>query len=277
MNDALSKLFNVNKKTILITGATGYFGRYIAEGFLEVGADVILMGRSEKLLGQVSEFKSKFGVDRAHASIVDFYDHQKLNAELENLIKSYSIDVLINNAYDLSENTGFNTEKGTIDESSYEQWFNAFHSGIHWAVSTTQIIGSQLKRKNGSIINISSMYGVVSPNPSLYKSETFFNPPTYSVMKAGIIALTKYTAAFWGEYGVRCNAVAPGPFPNVEQDTANSVIGENKFIEKLENRTLLKRTGHPKELMGTLILLASNASSYITGQTIIVDGGWTVT
>ena len=133
------------------------------------------------------------------------------------------------------------------------------------------------KKSKGSIINISSMYGIVSPRPSLYEGTDFFNPPTYSVNKAGIIALTRYVASFWGEYGVRCNAVAPGPFPNVKGDSFNHVDSDAPFLKRLKNNTALKRVGHPSDLRGALIYLASEASSFMTGQVIVIDGGWTIT
>jgi len=121
------------------------------------------------------------------------------------------------------------------------------------------------------------MYGIVAPNPRLYQGQQFFNPATYGVRKAALIALTRYTASFWGKYGIRCNAIAPGPFSNTETQTANSVDKKDPFLERLKERTLLHKLGHPNDLKGLLIYLASDASNYVTGQTISIDGGWTIT
>ncbi|OGF01716.1 MAG: hypothetical protein A3G07_01310 [Candidatus Doudnabacteria bacterium RIFCSPLOWO2_12_FULL_47_12] len=275
---SVTQKMNVEGKTILITGATGFFGRYITEGFLEAGAKkVVLMGRSEKLKEQARDLQKKYGKNRVHAFRVDFYDRKKLIGALKNAVKQFKIDALVNNAFDFSSKTGFNTPSGRFESSTFEQWQAAFESGIYWAVAATQIVGQQMrKRKTGSIINICSMYGHVSPNPDLYTGTAKFNPPTYSVFKAGIQALTRYTAAFWAEEGVRCNSISPGAFSNLETVTANSVQADDPFLNRIREKTLLGRTGHPRDLIGAMLFLASDASSYMTGQTIMIDGGWTV-
>jgi len=267
----------VYSKCILLTGASGFFGRYISRAFLEVGAKVILLSRSDRLLKQTEQYHKEFGKDRASSFQVDFFEREKLENILKQIAKKFDIDVVINNAYDLSERTGFNTLSGSLENSTYEHWKSAFESGIYWPLLTTRIIGKQFKKKKrGSIINISSMYGIVAPDPDLYKGTNFLNPPTYSVVKSGIIGLTRYTASFWGKYGIRCNAVLPGPFSNVESNGPNSVNQDNLFLEKLRRNTVLNRLGHPNDLRGILIYLASDASSYMTGQTVVIDGGWTI-
>lgn len=277
MSRTARKQLNVEGKVVLITGATGFFGRYFAETFLEAGARVILLGRSEKLQKQVSDLQRRYGKTRVSGFRIDFYDRAKFANLLKRHTKSYKIDVLVNNAFDFSPKTGFNTPKGRLENAAFGQWQAAFESGIYWAVLATQIIGSHmLKRKQGSIINIASMYGLVAPNPALYKGTNKFNPPTYSVMKAGLLALTRYTAAFWAEYGIRCNAISPGAFSNLETTTANSVSRDDQFLVRLREKILLGRTGHPRDLRGALLFLASDASSYMTGQNIVIDGGWTV-
>lgn len=278
MADKLRELFDISDKCILLTGSSGFFGRYISKAFLEVGARAILLSRSAALSKQVKEYRRQFGKDAVFGFQVDFYKRRALEETLRKVEQRFDIDVVINNAYDLSRKTGFNTPTGHLESSTYSQWKSAFESGIYWAVLTTQIIGEQLKRKGkGSIINISSMYGVVSPSPKLYEGTDLFNPPTYSVNKAGILALTRYTASFWGRYGVRCNAVLPGPFSNVESESSNSVRSDDPFLERLKENTVLHRIGHPNDLRGLLIYLACDASSYMTGQAIRIDGGWTIT
>jgi len=278
MEDKLREMFDIAGKRILITGATGYLGRHMARGFLEVGAEVVLLGRSDKLRAQVREYGDEFGEQAVHGFQVDFYDREKLTDVLVKVAKEHDVDVLVNNACDLSERTGFNTPEGRLEKSTHDQWQAAFESGIYWAVRTTQIIGKQfVARGRGSIINISSMYGAVAPDPGLYEGTSFLNPPGYGVAKAGLIALSRYVASFWGRHGVRCNAVLPGPFPNVESRGPNSVDADDAFLQKVKSKTLLNRVGRPGELMGILIYLACEASSYMTGQTLVVDGGWTVT
>jgi gluconate 5-dehydrogenase len=246
------KIFDLEGKTILITGATGWLGSWIKNTLEACNPyKVITLNRDD------------WG---------DFYNIRNLEAALKEILEKDNVNVLINNAYDLGERTGFNTEKGTLEEGDWYQWENSFRCGIYWPVLATQMIGERMKKtkKGGSIINISSMYGVVSPHPKLYEGEEYFNPATYSTMKHGLAGLTKYTAAFWGKYNIRCNAIAPGPFPKLP-----TVVGP--FMERLKERTLLGRVGYRADLDGIILLLASDAGSFITGQIIQVDGGWTVT
>ncbi|HOW28814.1 MAG TPA: SDR family oxidoreductase [Elusimicrobiota bacterium] len=278
MSTELNEIFNIANKTVLITGATGFFGRHMSRSFIEAGAKVILLGRSKKLLDQAADLSNRSNQSGVFAFQVDFYDQQELEKTLNKVIQKHSVDVLINNAFDFSKETGFNTPEGTIDKLTHKNWGKAFESGLYWAVKTTQVIGKQMQaRRRGSIINISSMYGIVAPSPHLYAGTRFFNPPTYSVVKSGLIGLTRYTASFWGKYGIRCNAVLPGAFSNTESKGPNSVNPHNPFLKRLCKRTVLNRVGHPDDLRGLLIYLASDASSYMTGQSIIIDGGWTTT
>jgi gluconate 5-dehydrogenase len=109
----------------------------------------------------------------------------------------------------------------------------------------------------------------------LYEGTNFMNPPGYSAAKAAMLAFTRYTASFWGPHGVRANAILPGPFSNTEDLGPNSVR-DNSFLERLSSRTCLNRFGRPEELAGALLFLASDASSYVTGHALTVDGGWTI-
>ncbi|MBI5245408.1 MAG: SDR family oxidoreductase [Elusimicrobia bacterium] len=274
----MQEIFDVSGRGILITGASGFFGRTIAKTFLECGSKTILLGRSDKIWEQEKRYQKQFGKDRVRCYQLDFYKRKAFSALLRKLVKRFDIDVLINNAYDFSPRTGFNTPAGRLEESVYEQWRSAFESGIYWAMLATQIIGARFKKKRkGSIINISSMYGIISPSPRLYEGTHFFNPPTYSANKAGLLALTRYTASFWGRYGIRCNAVLPGAFSNVEEKGCNAVAPDDPFILRLRRNTALGRIGHPRDLRGALLYLASDASAYMTGQALVIDGGWTVT
>jgi NAD(P)-dependent dehydrogenase (short-subunit alcohol dehydrogenase family) len=150
--------------------------------------------------------------------------------------------------------------------------------GIYWSVLSVQKIGKRMvAAKSGSIINISTMYAVVAPNPQLYEGTNFSNPPGYSASKAALLSFTRYVASYWGSHGVRANAILPGPFSNTEDAGPNAVETGDFFIDRLKTRTSLGRIGRPTELAGALLFLASDASSYVTGQGLVVDGGWTVT
>jgi len=277
MSDFLRELFNLDGKTVVVTGAAGYFGRYMAETFLEAGCRLVLLSRSSTVMTHCSDYRRRYGNERAEAHVVDFYSRQELDTVCRDVAAGSPPDAVVNNAFDFSPRTGFNTPGGRLESLGFEQWERAFESGLYWAVRTTQIFGEAMRRKGGgSIVNVASMYGIVSPRPDLYEGTRYFNPPTYTVVKAGLIAFTRYVAAFWGHDGIRCNALLPGAFPNVESASDNAVDPANDFLSRLADRTVLKRVGHPRDLRGALLLLASDAGSYITGQGIVVDGGWTV-
>lgn len=274
----IESLFSLKDKIAILTGAGGYFGKAFSECLLAAGAKVILFGRGEKIKGLSNTLKAKYGDMMVDYYMVDFYNTDDYICCLQEAIdKNNHIDILANNAYEFSKETGFNDPSGRIESISKQQWMKGLEAGVYWYAVATQVIGEKMKnQKTGSIINISSMYALVSPDPGLYKGVEVFNPPSYGAAKAAVLAFTRYTASFWGEMGIRCNAIVAGPFPNLSTDSFNSPKDEG-FLKRLSDKTVLKRYGILDDLKGALIFLASDASSYITGQAIIVDGGWTIT
>ncbi len=271
-----SSLFSLEEKVALLTGASGFLGRTFAETLLTNGAELIAIGRPAKLGKQVEVWKEKYGSGRVHGYYVDMFDLEALTKKLDEVSERHAVDVLINNAHELAPASGFNTAAGSLDQGSMDVWMRNLTAGVCWPALTVQKIGAGMKeRGRGSIINISTMYAVVAPRPSLYEGTTFLNPPAYSASKAAMIAFTRYVASFWGSYGIRANAILPGPFSNTEDAGPNSVRAGDPFIEKLKANTSLGRIGRAGELAGALLFLASEASSYVTGQNIVVDGGWT--
>jgi NAD(P)-dependent dehydrogenase (short-subunit alcohol dehydrogenase family) len=278
-SDAAS-LFSLKGLTVILTGASGFLGRNMATILLENQARVIALGRSERTTIECDRWKAKYGNEFADSHRVDMYDLEALENVLRKIIESEggAVDVLINNAHELGAATGFNVPEGALENAEYDQWHRNMMGGVFWPALTTKVIGeAMLARSKGSIINISSMYGVVSPSPHLYEGTSFQNPPGYSTAKAAMLGFTRYIAAFWGQRGVRANAILPGPFSNTEEKTSNSVCSDDPFLEKLKERTCLGRLGVPRELAGPLLFLASDASSFVTGHSLLVDGGWTTT
>lgn len=282
MNDktsyAASSLFSLAGKTALLTGASGFLGRTMARVLLDNGARLIALGRSERLTTLAAEWRNEYGDGQLQIQRIDMYDLPALGALLDEIAGRETVDVLVNNAHELGPNTGFNVPGGTLENATLDQWMRNLTSGIYWAALTTQKLGVGMQaRGRGSIINISTMYAQVAPSPHLYAGTDFSNPPGYSAAKAGLLALTRYVAAFWGADGVRANAILPGPFSNTEDSSPNTVAEEDPFLERLRSRTTLHRIGKPGELAGALLFLASDASSYVTGHALTVDGGWTIT
>jgi gluconate 5-dehydrogenase len=272
-------LFSLVGKTAVITGASGFLGRTFVETLLTNGARVVALGRSERLETEVAHWRERFGPDRILGVRVDMYDVSALTDELEAIARGESrIDVLINNAHELGPNTGFNIPEGALESASFDQWSRNMTGGLYWPVLTVQKLGARmLLQRSGSIINVSTMYAQVAPSPKLYVDTKFLNPAGYSASKAALLSFTRYVASFWGEAGVRANAILPGPFSNTDDGAANSVAEGDFFVDRLKARTALGRIGRPGELAGALLFLASDASSYVTGQGIVVDGGWTIT
>jgi NAD(P)-dependent dehydrogenase (short-subunit alcohol dehydrogenase family) len=265
-------------KNSIVTGASGYFGSAFSEELLRHGSNVILFDKDDSVKSLSAKLTNKYGNDRVTYYIVDFYDDSLLRNCLEELTSnSNTIDVLINNAFEFSKRTGFNDPSGRLSSMTKEQWMRSFDSGIYWHALMTQFIADKMKsQKSGSIINISSMYATVSPDPSLYEGKTMFNPPSYGATKAGLLALTKYVASFYGEFGVRCNSILAGAFPHIDIDS-NNKVDDIEFLERLKNRSALKRIGVVEDLLGPMIFLASDASKFVTGHGLAVDGGWTIT
>jgi gluconate 5-dehydrogenase len=275
---SISSLFQLQGKTAVLTGASGFLGRTFVQALLANGARVIALGRSDRILQEGRKWQDQFGADRVVARRIDMYDDAALRALCSEIAaQEKTIDVLINNAHELGPQTGFNTPAGSLENSSFEQWQKNLQCGVLWAATTTQILGLRMKTQGfGSIVNIATMYSAVAPRPQLYEGTAMLNPPGYSASKAALAAFTRYTASFWGRDGVRANCISPGPFSNTEDAGGqNSVAEDSPFVQRLKGYTLLNRIGRPIELCGALLFLASDASSYVTGQNLFIDGGWT--
>ena len=274
----LSSLFSLEGKTAVLTGASGFLGRTFALALLANGARVVALGRSARLMEEAAKWGQQFGADKIAVHQIDMYDVDALNALCDRIAaEEKSIDILINNAHELGSATGFNVPEGSLENSTFDQWQRNLQGGVYWAVQTTQRLGARMKQqRSGSIINIATMYASVAPRPQLYAGTASLNPPGYSASKAALAAFTRYTASFWGHEGVRANCISPGPFSNTEDtEGQNSVQEDSPFVQRLKGYTVMGRIGRPIELCGALLFLASDASTYVTGQNLNVDGGWT--
>ena len=274
----IDSLFSLAGKTAVLTGASGFLGRTFAMALLANGARVVALGRSARLLDEAQLWAGQYGPDKIAVHQIDMYNVSALNTLCDRIAaEEKSIDVLVNNAHELGAATGFNIPEGSLENATFDQWQRNLQGGVYWAVQTTQRLGLRMKQqRRGSIINIATMYASVAPRPQLYEGTASLNPPGYSASKAALVAFTRYTASFWGREGVRANCISPGPFSNTEDATGqNSVAEDSPFVQRLKGYTVLNRIGRPSELCGALIFLAADASSYVTGQNLNVDGGWT--
>jgi len=257
-------MFSLKDKVSVITGGSGHLGYVISEGLAEAGSDVFILGTSKRSSEEAATKISKKTGSIVRGLTVDISSLKSIEQCFSKIIKiSDKIDILINNA-------SFSTD-GNLERKLEQNWLKGIDGTINGVFRTTKtIIPLMKKHHQGSIINIASMYGTVSPDPLIYGNSGYDNPPEYGSGKAAIIQFTRYLAVHYAKEGIRVNAISPGPFPNKE-------VQKNKnFISNLRKKTPMHRIGHPHELKGTIVFLASDASSYITGQNINVDGGWTI-
>jgi NAD(P)-dependent dehydrogenase (short-subunit alcohol dehydrogenase family) len=271
--------FSLEGRTALLTGATGFLGRRMAEALLSHGSRLLALGRSDRMETLGEDWSDRFGAERVRVARIDMYDESATRELIRELIDAEeSVDVLVNNAHELGPASGFNVEEGSLERSTSDQWRRNLAGGLMWPLLSTQAVGPVMKRQGrGSIINVATMYAAVAPSPRLYEGTDLGNPPGYSAAKAGLVAFTRYVASYWGPYGIRANAILPGPFSNTEEAGPNAVGADDPFLERLAARTCLGRIGSADELAGPLVFLASDASSYVTGHALMVDGGWTTT
>ncbi len=256
------QLFSLDGMTALVTGASGHLGRQICFGLAEHGAHVLVNSRSSgKALLIVEELQEK-GLS-AESAVFDVIN----SAEVDEFMASHSGDIciIVNNAY-----AGIGGTIETATDSHYRDSYaivvEAAHNLVQKALPKLRDSVSQFGY--ASVINIGSMYGVVSPDLRIYPSAASSNPPFYGAAKAALVQWSKYGACEFGKEGIRFNTISPGPFPN---PTTN----DPEFMELLSNKVPMGRIGDSSEIQGPVIFLASKASSFVNGTNLRVDGGWT--
>jgi len=260
----LSDLFSLKGKTALVVGGAGLLGSEISFALAECGADIIVASRDiEKCNTRVAELKAKFPETNPSALTIDIGNPQSIKDAVAKASEG-AIDILVN--------CGWSGRKNTFESISDEDWNNDIEICLNGVFRTIKAALPALIRSKGVVLSVASMYGHVAPDYRLYGDGTrFANPPSYGAAKAGVIQLTKYCASFLSPHGIRINAISPGPFPfeKTQNDSPD-------FIERLAAKNPLGRIGKPHELKAVAALLCSDASSYMTGQNICVDGGWAV-
>jgi gluconate 5-dehydrogenase len=259
------QLFDLTGKTAVVTGGYGHLGRAMVNALAGCNATVIVAGRSEE------KFSAALGKEKNPK--IQFREIDILNTE--SIVNCFAeikeehgpIDILINNAFSVKGNT-----HKRISNEDWNETMESIAGSVHKTIEA--VIPGMKEQKSGKIVNIASMYGLVSPDFSLYKGngcEAYTNLPHYGAAKAAMIQLTKYYATSLGPFNIQVNAIAPGPFPNENVQKENP-----EFVRRLKEKNPLNKIGKPEDLAGVIILLSSSASDFITGQTIQVDGGWTI-
>ena len=256
----LTELFSLQGRVILVTGGYGHLGRAICKGLAEHGAHVFVPGRSRET------FRATF---RDEAPAIDFVDVDlrstpSIAAGFRKVYETTGrIDVLVNNAF---YSRGQSPE--ALDDADWAYGVDGTLGSAYRCIR--EVLPYMKTNGRGKIINVASMYGVASPDFRVYAEHpSFLNPPHYGAAKAGLIQLTRYFGVYLARQNIQVNAVSPGPFPS------DDVAQNTSFVKTLASRVPMGRTGHPDELKGVFVFLASDASSFMTGQNLTVDGGWT--
>lgn len=267
---AVPQLFSLAGKTAIVTGATGLIGQKHCEALAAAGANVVV---ADVLELQAKGLANQLG--EKHIGLkLDVTNSNSLEKAKATILEKYgSIDVLVNNAAinDMFENPLMAKELSAFENYPLESFRKSLEVNVLGVFLCSQIFGSVMAEAGaGSIINIASTYGMVGPDQQIYRDEngeqSFFKSPSYPTTKGAVLNFTRFLAAYWGHKGVRVNTLSPGGVEN----------GQNEFfIKNYTNKTPLGRMAQPNDYQGALVFLASDASAYMTGANLVVDGGWT--
>ena len=257
------KIFDLSGKVAVVTGGFGHLGRSMVDGLLKSNATVVVAGRNSK--GRKAEIR-RIICDSPGQNFdvvdLDVGREKSVSRAFANISRKYGrIDILVNNAYYASA--------GKLETMSEAMWQHGIDGTINAVFRCTKLVLPYLNA-NASIVNIGSMYGLVSPDPRMYGKSGLDNPGSYGAGKAAIVQFTRYCAVHLAPRKIRVNCISPGPFPDAAAQKNRT------FLRALGRRVPLGRVGRPEEIQGAVIFLASAASSYVTGQNIVVDGGWTI-
>jgi len=272
----LENIFRLDKKIIVITGASGLLGRMHAEAIACYGGVPILLDLSQQAVNDLAhDLNIKYNTGAVGFSI-DITNEEEIKDNAGQLIEHFGkIDGLINNAannpkVEKSNETNFSR----LENFSHNEWNQDIAVGLTGSFLCAKHYGGAISKNSngGSIINISSDLGLIGPDQRLYskvglaENQQPVKPVTYSVVKTGLIGLTRYLATYWVEQNVRCNAICPGGVENGQPED---------FINSVSSRIPMGRLAKSNEYQGTLIWMLSDASSYLNGAIVAVDGGRT--
>lgn len=257
----VAQLFDLSGRVALITGASGYLGFAMAQGLAEAGCRVVVASRKLKIAKATAAKLGGAQKGKHLAVALNHLDEKSLQRGFAEAVKrAGQIDILINNGHE-ALGADWSTVTG-------EQFTKQLANATGYFLLARLLRDHAVKRKApASIINLGSMYGQVGSYPDAYENLCAASPAAYHMLKGGVLQLTRHLAVYWAKDNVRVNSISPGPFP------APNVSA--KLIQRLEKKSPMNRMGKPNELKGAVVFLASDASSYVTGHDLVIDGGWT--
>lgn len=269
-NNHYYDLFNLKGKSAIVTGGVGILGTKFCTGLAEFGANIAVVDLNEDLASELaSKLKLLYSVDAIGIGC-DVSNPESVRMMVDRVVGVFGeINILHNNA--ASKSDSLDEFFAPFEEYSLQEWRKIMSVNIDAMFLVAQAVGKQMvvQGKGGSIIQTSSIYGIMAPDNRIYEGSYYLDrqintPAVYSASKAGVVGLTKYLATYWADKGIRVNTLTPG----------GNESGQNEeFKKKYSARVPLGRMGKPDEMVGALIYLASDASSYVTGQNVVIDGG----
>jgi 2-deoxy-D-gluconate 3-dehydrogenase len=268
----LASSFDLTGRVAIVTGGAGLLGRQFCRTLAEAGASVLVadlnIAEAQKIVGDLASFNN-----RGVAQQADVGDAASVDNMMAAAVKNFGkVDILVNSAAldPKFDQTATGKHSSAFEVYPLQAWEAALRVNLTGAFLCSQAaVKTMLDQGNGVIINICSTYGLGGPDQRIYQrkgQEPQYKPVDYTVTKAGILGLTKYLATYYGNKNIRVNALSPGGVFNDHADD---------FVQAYSSRTVLGRMARPDEMNGALLFLASDASSYMTGANLIVDGGWT--
>lgn len=251
--------------TVILTGATGLLGKVFSREIAMNKANLVMADINEKKgLKLVEDLRKETGNKKIVFQRCDITKPGEVRDLVNKSLDRFGrIDVLVNNAYPRNRNYGKKFEEVTYEDFCVNV---DMHLGGYFLI-TREVSEVMKKQKSGNIINIASIYGLLAPDFRVYERTDMTMPVEYSAIKGGVINLTRYLASYLAKYNIRVNCISPGGIRDNQP---------KRFVEEYSKRTPLGRMGNPEDITGGLIYLLSDASSYVTGHNLIIDGGWSI-
>lgn len=258
---SIQQLFDLRNKVALVTGGTGHLGKSISRALAEAGARVVLTSRdSDRALEAMRNLPAN-GQQSHLSHPLDQMSPEQLSASFEAIVKQCGrIDVLVNNAHEHVD--------ADVTNIAASQFTRQLQNATGYFLLARLVRDRAVEcGATASVIMLGSMYGQVASYPDAYDGICTASPVAYHALKGGILQMTRHLAVYWARDNVRVNSLSPGPFPGPRTP--------HRLVDRLCEKSPMKRMGRPHELKGAVVFLASDASSYVTGHNLVVDGGWT--
>ena len=264
MSDTYQDQFCLNDRVVIVTGGAGHLGIEISKGLASFGARVIVVSRTNGRFQQLLDFNNTESLGVIECTVCDVSDEVAFAKVVDRTYSKYGrIDALVNNAAA--------AKRESWEELNKERWLEGLEGVLnHYFTCTKAVSQYMLKAGKGTIVNNASVWGFLAPNPKVYLDLGNAPPLHTAAAKGAILQMTRYLAALWGPKGIRVNAFSPGWFPK------NRGPERPDYLREITSRTPMERLGTPRDIAGVVIFLMSDASAFMTGQNLVVDGGYSI-